>query len=66
MEDRKLFRDAFNFFTKYRDLIGHTDRNTFWASAAEEMGALCTALDNTEFAMDIFIAVYKELERREH
>lgn len=65
MQDKKVFREVFNFFVKYRDLIGRMDREAFWSSAAEEMGRLGAKLGNTEFVHDLFIAVYLELERRD-
>ena len=65
MQDKKVFREIFNFFTKCRDLIGQIDREAFWQSAAEEMGLLGKELGNTDFAHDLLIAVYSELERRD-
>lgn len=65
MQDKKTFREVFNFFVKYRDLIGRMDREALWSSAAEEMGRLCAELGNTDLAMYMFIAVYLELERRD-
>lgn len=65
MQDKRVFREAFNFFVKYRDLMGNVDREELWSSAAEEMGKLCADLGNTEFVHALFIAVYLELERRD-
>lgn len=65
MQDKKVFREVFNFFVKYRDLIGNMDREALWSSAAEEMGKLCADLGNAEFVHDLFIAAYLELERRD-
>jgi len=65
MQDKKVFRTVFDFFVKYRDLIGRMDREALWSSAAEEMGRLGAELGNTEFVHDLFIAVYLELERRD-
>ena len=65
MEDKKVFREVFNFFVKYRDLIGRMDKMEFWSAAAQELGVLCARLDNTDLAMDMLLAVYLELERRD-
>lgn len=65
MQDKKVFRELFNFFTKYRDLIGLMDRESFWSSAAAELGKLGAELGNADFVHDLFIAAYRELERRD-
>lgn len=65
MQDKKTFREVFNFFVKYREQMGLMSQEAFWSSAAEEMGRLCAELGNTDLAMDMFIAVYLELERRD-
>ena len=65
MQDKRVFREVFNFFVKYRDMIGRVDREVLWSSAAEEMGRLGVILGNTEFVHALFIAAYQELERRD-
>ena len=65
MQDKRVFREVFNFFVKYRDMIGRVDREALWSSAAEEMGRLGAILGNTEFVHALFIAAYQELERRD-
>lgn len=64
MSDKKVFREIFNFFTKYRDLLGNMDELAYWASAAEEMGKIGAELGGTDFVTDLFVAVYTELSRR--
>lgn len=64
MQDKRVFREAFNFFTKYRDLLGNMDELTYWTAAAEEMGQIAAELGGTEFVTDLFAAVYTELARR--
>lgn len=65
MQDKKVFREVFNFFVKYRDMIGHVDRQAFWASVSEELGKLGAELGNTDFVQGMLVAVYLELERRD-
>ena len=64
MGDKKVFREVFNFFTKYRDLLGKMDKLSYWASAAEEMGQITAELGGTDFVADLLAAVYTELARR--
>lgn len=65
MQDKKVFREVFNFFVKYRDMIGRIDREAFWASASEELGKLGAELGSTDFVQDLLVAVYSEIERRD-
>lgn len=65
MQDKRVFREVFNFFVKYRDMIGCVDREAFWTSASEELGKLGAELGNTDFVQDLLMAVYSEIERRE-
>lgn len=65
MKDKQVFREVFNFFVKYRDMLDHMNREAFWMSAAKELGRIGAVLGNTDFAHDLLIAVYSELERRE-
>lgn len=65
MQDKRIFRDVFNFFTKYRDQMGLTDRETFWLSASEELGQISKNFGGTAFVTDLLAAVYQELMRRD-
>lgn len=58
--DKRIFRDVFNYFEKYKNI--KTDED--WCSAAAELGALCGELNNDPFAMELLQTVYNEFERR--
>jgi len=60
---RRIFRECFNFLLTNSNA---TPGEEYWVRIAEEIGKVCSSLNNDPLAIDLLAAVYAELERYEN